>query len=153
VNDEILICYDGSKEARRAIEAAGEVLSGRRAIVLNVGPTLTPAESLALMTPAAMDFDHVNAAAAREVAEQGAALARRAGFEAEARGGVAAPVWKAIVTYAEIVDAPLIVLGARGLNGVGELVKHSVSHKVAEHAGRPVLVVPSPPARTGAGVA
>jgi nucleotide-binding universal stress UspA family protein len=153
MNDEILICYDGSKEARRAIEAAGEVLSGRRAIVLNVGPTLTPAESLALMTPAAMDFDHVNAAAAREVAEQGAALARRAGFEAEARGGVAAPVWKAIVTYAEIVDAPLIVLGTRGLNGVGELVKHSVSHKVAEHAGRPVLVVPSPPARTGAGVA
>jgi nucleotide-binding universal stress UspA family protein len=142
VNDEILICYDGSQEAQRAIEAAGELLSGRRAIVLNVGPTLTPVESVALMTPAAMDFDHVNAASAQEVAEQGAELARLAGFEAEARGGVAAPVWKAIVTYAEIVDAPLIVLGARALNGLGELVKGSVSHKVAEHAGRPVLVVP-----------
>jgi nucleotide-binding universal stress UspA family protein len=110
--------------------------------VLNVGTTVTPAESVALMTPAAMDFDHVNAASAREVAEQGADIACRAGFEAEARGGVAAPVWEAIVTYAEIVDAPLIVIGARALNGIGELVKGSVSHKVAEHAGRPVLVVP-----------
>jgi nucleotide-binding universal stress UspA family protein len=144
MNDEILICYDGSEEARRAIEAAGEVLSGRRAIVLNVGPTLIPAEALGLMTPAALDFDHVNAASAQEVADQGAEVARRAGFEVEARGGVAAPVWQAIVTYAEIVDAPLIVLGARALNGMGELVKGSVSHKVAEHAGRPVLVVPPP---------
>jgi nucleotide-binding universal stress UspA family protein len=142
MNDEILICYDGSDEARHAIEEAGELLSGGRAIVLNVGSTLTWAEALGLMTRATLDFDHVNAASAQEVAEQGAELARRAGFEADPRGGVASPVWEAIVTYAEIVDAPLIVLGARALNGVGELVKGSVSHKIAEHAGRPVLVVP-----------
>src|SRR5262249_46663813 len=108
---------------------------------------------VALMTPAALDFDHVNAAYARELAKQGAWLARHVGFEAQAKGGVAAPVWKAIVTYAEIVDAPLIVLGSRSLNNLGKLVKGSVSHKVAEHAGRPVLVVPAIRAHSVAGIA
>jgi nucleotide-binding universal stress UspA family protein len=78
------------------------------------------------------------------VAEQGALLARRAGFEAKARGGVAAPVWEAIVTYAEVIDTSLIVLGSRAPSGVRRFVKGSVSDKVAEHAGRPVLVVPHP---------
>jgi nucleotide-binding universal stress UspA family protein len=37
-------------------------------------------------------------------------------------------------------DSP--VLGSRGLTGVRELVAESLSHKVAAHARRPVLVVP-----------
>ena len=144
MNDEILICFDGSEGGRRAIEAAAPLLSGRRAVVLNVGRPLTRAESLALMTPATLDWEHVNAASARKIAEQGTMLARRVGFEAEAKGGVASPVWKTIVAYAEEIDAALIVLGSRALTAVGELVKDGVSHKVAEHAGRLVLVVPPP---------
>jgi nucleotide-binding universal stress UspA family protein len=144
VKDRVLICYDGSGEARHAIGATGELLSERRAIVLNVGSTLTPAEALALMTPGTIDFDHVNAESAREIAEQGAAQARRAGFEAEARGGVAAPVWQAIVTYAEVIDAAVIVLGSRAVHGLGGLVKGKVPERVAEHAGCPVLIVPPP---------
>jgi nucleotide-binding universal stress UspA family protein len=37
-------------------------------------------------------------------------------------------------------DSP--VLGSRGLTGVRELVEGSLSHQGAEHARRPVLVVP-----------
>jgi nucleotide-binding universal stress UspA family protein len=139
---QVLLCYDGSEESRRAIAAAGGLVSGRRAIVLNVGPPLTPAESVVLASPATIDFEHVNAQSAREVAEQGAALAREAGFEVEVRGGVGAPVLETIVVYAEEIDADVIVVGTRAMNGFGELVKGSTSHKVAEHAGRPVLVVP-----------
>jgi nucleotide-binding universal stress UspA family protein len=144
MSDRILICYDGSAEARHAIVAAGEVVAEKRAVVLNVGPPLDRAESLALLAPATLDWEHVNAQSAREVAEQGTVLARRAGFDAEPKGGVAAPVWQAIVDYAEEIDAAMIVLGSRGLSELGELVRNSVSHKVAEHAGRAVLVVPHP---------
>jgi nucleotide-binding universal stress UspA family protein len=151
-SDTILICYDGSEHARRAIDAAGRILLSRRALVLNVGQTLTPAESLALMTPATLDCDHVNAASAKEVAEQGVKYARQAGFAPEAKGGVASPVWEAIGNYAEEIDAALIVLGSRALSALGELTKHGVSHKVAQHAGRPVLIVP-PPRRRAATVA
>ena len=41
-----------------------------------------------------------------------------------------------------VVGAAVIVLGSRGLTGVRELVEGSLSHEVAEHARRPVLVVP-----------
>jgi nucleotide-binding universal stress UspA family protein len=34
------------------------------------------------------------------------------------------------------------VLGSRGLKGIREQLAVSVSHEVAEHAGRPVLIVP-----------
>jgi nucleotide-binding universal stress UspA family protein len=36
------------------------------------------------------------------------------------------------------------VTGSRGLTGVKKIFDASVSQRVAEHAGRPVLTVPSP---------
>jgi len=42
----------------------------------------------------------------------------------------------------------VIVIGSRGLSGARELFEGSMSHEVAEHAGRPVLILP--PARDGA---
>jgi nucleotide-binding universal stress UspA family protein len=36
----------------------------------------------------------------------------------------------------------VIVIGSRGLNGLREIVEGSLSHEVAQHAGRPVLIVP-----------
>ena len=39
-------------------------------------------------------------------------------------------------------DASLIVLGARGLSAFKSMLLGSVSHSVAQHAHRPVLIVP-----------
>ncbi len=36
----------------------------------------------------------------------------------------------------------MIVIGSRGLERLEESLKGSLSHVVAEHAGRPVLIVP-----------
>jgi nucleotide-binding universal stress UspA family protein len=36
----------------------------------------------------------------------------------------------------------VIVIGSRGLKGMREILEGSLSHAVAEHAGRPVLIVP-----------
>ena len=40
------------------------------------------------------------------------------------------------------LDAAAIVLGSRGLAGLRELARGTLSHEVAAHAGRPVLIVP-----------
>jgi nucleotide-binding universal stress UspA family protein len=142
----ILICYDGSDDAQRAIDAAADLLGPRRAVVLDVGPPLTAAESLvatAPVTPGAA-FEELNKDDARQRARAGAELARRAGFVAEARAGLGAPTWEGIVDTADELDAAVIVLGSRGLKGAREAFEGSVSHQVAEQAGRPVLIVPPP---------
>jgi len=145
----ILICYDGSDSAKLAIDAAAEILGPRRAVVLDVGPPLTAAESLAVMAPVAPGaaFEDLNEDDARQRAQVGADRARRAGFDAEARAGLAAPTWQGIVDVADEIDAAVIVLGSRGLNGARELLEGSVSHEVAQHAGRPLLIVPPPAGR------
>jgi nucleotide-binding universal stress UspA family protein len=141
----ILICYDGSDGAHRAIDAAAALFGARRAVVLDLGPPLTAAESLAVFSPVAPGaFEELNADDALQRAQVGAERARRAGFAADARGGIAAPTWQGIVDVADEIDAAVIVLGSRGLNGARELFEGSVSHEVAQHARRPVLIVPRP---------
>jgi nucleotide-binding universal stress UspA family protein len=142
----ILICYDGSDDAQRAIDAAADLLGPHRAVVLDIGPPLTPAESLAVMAPVTPGaaFEELNEDDAQQRARAGAELARRAGFDAESRADLAAPSWQGIVEVADEVDAAVIVLGSRGLKGAREAFEGSVSHAVAEHAGRPVLIVPPP---------
>ena len=142
----VLICYDGSESARRAIDAAAALLGPRHAVVLDLGPPLTPAESVAAISPVVptADFEDLNEADALTRAEDGAARAERAGFQAVARGGISAPTWEGICDVADEIDAPVIVVGSRGLTPGRELVEGSISHDVARHAGRPVLVVPPP---------
>jgi nucleotide-binding universal stress UspA family protein len=143
-SEPILICYDGSQSAEHSFHAAAALLAGRTAIVADIGPVLTAAESYAAVTPG-IDIallERENLTDALERAEQGAELARRAGFDAEARAELAAPTWEGIVDLANEIDAAVIVIGSRGLKGVRERLEGSVSHEVAEHARRPVLVVP-----------
>jgi hypothetical protein len=70
----VLICYDGSAHARRAIRAAAEVLGPRPAVVLDVEPVLTAAESYYVMASAATgaEFERLNAAEGLAHATEGA---------------------------------------------------------------------------------
>ena len=140
----ILICYDGSEGARRSIPAARNVLGPRRAVVLDVAPVVTAAKSHAVMASAigGAEFEELNAAEALQRATEGAHLARAAGFEVEPRSELAALTWEGILNVAGEVD--VIVIGSRSLAGAPERVEGSVSHELAEHSGRPVLVVPPP---------
>jgi nucleotide-binding universal stress UspA family protein len=143
-DSQILICYDDSKGARHAIEVAAQLFPGRRAVVLDVAPPLTVAESYAAVGGVVPGFEELNTEDALARARVGAEHAREAGFEAEARANVDAPTWDGVVAMADEIDAGLIVVGAQ------ELLKGSFSHDVAEHAGRPVLIVP-PPRQDGKG--
>jgi nucleotide-binding universal stress UspA family protein len=145
----ILICYDGSADSDRAIEAAAALLGPRRAVVVDIGPTLTAAESVAGVSSVVPGgaFEDLNMDSAVEKARAGADRAREAGFRAEPRAELEEPVWEGIVDVADELDAAVIVLGSRGLRGIREQFEGSVSHEVAQHAGRPVLIVPPPDGR------
>src|SRR5262249_30655654 len=137
----ILICYDGSDDARGMIEGAAAVLGPRRAVVLQVKPTLTLAESFATLSSgvSGSEMEDLNQSEAQAHARTGADLARRAGFDAEARGTVAPTTGTGIVDVADEVDASVIVI-SRGVTGFHELLEGSVTRDVADHTDRPVLV-------------
>lgn len=142
----ILICYDGTAGAERAIVAAATLLGPGRAVVLDISPPITAEEAPVTVSPVfpGAALEETNLSAASQTAGRGAEIARSSGFDAEARGALSAPTWQGIVDVADELDAPVIVIGSRGLNGLKEVVDGSVSHQVAEHAGRPVLIVPPP---------
>jgi nucleotide-binding universal stress UspA family protein len=140
----IVICYDGSAGAARAIEAAAKLLGPRRSVVVDVAPPITPAESVATISPVVPSaaFEQLNTADASDTASRGAELARAAGFDAEPRAVLGTPTWEGVVAVADEIDAAVIVIGSRGLDGMHEFFEGSLSHAVAEHARRPVLIVP-----------
>jgi nucleotide-binding universal stress UspA family protein len=140
----ILICYDGSEEAKRAIDEGARILGPRHAVVTDVAPLVTQAESLALLAPSApaREFEELNQQGADTRAEEGAQHARAVGFTATARGVLGVPTWEAVLDVADEVDAEVILLGSRGIAGVRALLEQSVSHAVAQHSGRSLLIVP-----------
>jgi nucleotide-binding universal stress UspA family protein len=146
----ILICYDGSADARAAIEHGGRLLSGHKATVLTVWhpfrsmAAATPGGFGMVMIPDVEEIDQASADAARDGAQQGAELARQAGFDAEpASCPIHSTVAEAILATAASLDAAAILMGSRGLTGLKSLLLGSVSHGVIQHADRPVIVVPS----------
>jgi nucleotide-binding universal stress UspA family protein len=148
----VLLCYDGSADAKSAIDHAGGLLNSTPAVVLSVWEPFIDVlarTGLALGYGApGFDGEEVDAASERSataLAEEGAARAREVGLDAEPRttsrdGSVAG----AILDIAEELNADAIVLGTRGLTGVKSLLLGSVSHALLQQADRPVIVVPSP---------
>jgi nucleotide-binding universal stress UspA family protein len=144
MTEQILICYDGSEDAERAVDTAAALLGPRDAVVLTVAPAMTFAEGVAAtssLVPGGA-FEDLNRADALRRAEAGALHARRAGFDAEARATIASTTWQGILDVADELDAAAIVIGSRGLGGFREFTRGSVSHDVATRTRRPLLIVP-----------
>lgn len=140
----ILICYDGSVGARRAIECAGTLFPGRDAIVLHTWRPVAGIAAAYAIVPAAAYGEGELSRAALKLAEEGVGLAEAAGLKPRAQIVEAAmdAVWHAILSVAEQDDVAVVVLGARGLSHLKSAVLGSISHAVAQHAHRPVLIVP-----------
>src|ERR1700727_364256 len=88
----ILIAYDGSDDAKVAIEQTARLFPGQQLTVLNVWQRFidTMARSGGGFG-VIVDYDEIDTdaeKAAREKAEEGAALAREAGLDADARTAV-----------------------------------------------------------------
>jgi nucleotide-binding universal stress UspA family protein len=144
-----LHCFDGSDGARAALERAATLLGSDRAVVLCVfdsQPTLEATEIAYTGIPPLVDMQEVDDATRRralDVARYGCELLGRHGVRAEPVAAAAdGSAWRTIVAEADARDAAVIVLGSRGLSGARSVLLGSVSHAVANHTRRPVLIIP-----------
>lgn len=148
----ILICYDGSRDARAAIESAAQLFPAASATVLTVWEPF--AEVVARTTvgfglipaiPDETEIDEASRKAAEKTAAEGAELAHQRGLAAEPQTcSQATTIARALLVEAGRLGADAIVMGSRGLTGVKSLLLGSVSHELVQHADRTVVVVPSP---------
>jgi nucleotide-binding universal stress UspA family protein len=150
VNKPVLFCYDGSDGSKTALAAAAELIKPADAVVLVVWMPaevqLARAGSFVVAVPNEGEIDEREAATARRLAEEGAANARSRGYNASARIAQAnESVAKTIDEIAREIDASLVVCGQRGRGPVTSALLGSVSHALAAHTKRPVLIAPQHP--------
>lgn len=147
----LLLCYDDTHEAARAIQIAGGLFAGRRAVVLTVWQP--PAAVLLGVDPtwptdSSGDFfalDREGAEYGGRVAGDGVRIAQSVGFDAEPLAVEATgPVWRTIVEVADRYDAAAIILGNTPRTTIAAGLAGRVSSAVTEHAGRPTLVAREP---------
>jgi nucleotide-binding universal stress UspA family protein len=143
----LVLCYDGSEDAKYAIQSGSSLLRSRRALVVTVWQPTAVLGSFAWSgaTAGMVDYVELDRAAAEDggrVANEGVRIAQEAGLEAQAVAVKASgPVWKTILEIADGCDAATIVMGSRGLTGVRSILLGSVSSAVVHHADRPTLVI------------
>ena len=140
----IVIATDGS-EGAEAAAAAGARVAGTHAtsaVLVYVRPSIG-----ALGEPYYQEKLSEQMAHARVALDRAKELVAQEGVEAEEEilEGSAAD---RVVQFARDRNAPLIVVGSRGLGAVAGAVLGSVSTAIIHRADRRVLVVPTPSAET-----
>lgn len=137
--DKILVATDGSVIASAAVEHAAElarVTGAREVVILHVCPACTPE----------LDPDSANRNKATEIVKKAAATITAKGLKARFLVEMDYPfeeVGEAILDITVREEADLLVLGSRGLSEFKGILLGSVSHKVLQHAGCPVLIIRS----------
>ena len=146
----IVVCYDGSPSSKRAVAKAAGVLEGEHALVLHVWSPPDRYLADAFSTPDASGPSYEDLLArvrerAQEVADEGVALARKLGLDAEARAEEnRSGVWRTILDFARGEDASVIVTGTHGQTALQPAPLGSVSNALAHHSDRALLIVPNP---------
>jgi nucleotide-binding universal stress UspA family protein len=146
----LLIAYDGSPDAKAAIQHAGELMPGTAATVLTIWERFT---TLLDRTPETLrplaavrdadEIDRKSAADAEESSKEGVELAREVGLDATPlTTSLTSSTADTIIEQADSLDVDAIVVGSRGLTGMA-LLLGSVSLAVVQRADRTVVIVPS----------
>ena len=145
----IVIGYDGSDGARRAVSRAASLFPGRETLVVTAWLGMADTAPELMMAPGGLLVAAIESLGdlmeerAREVAEEGATLAAGAGLTARARTVRShRATWEGITRCADEAAADLIVLGSRGQGALTAAILGSVSMGVLHHAERSVLLVP-----------
>ena len=144
----ILIGYDGSDGARRAVRRAASLFPGRKTLVVTawLGVADTAPELLlapgGLLVAAAESLGDVMQERAESLASEGAELAAEVGLAATAHTVRShRATWEGISRCAAETGADLIVVGSRGQGALSAALLGSVSTGVLHHARRSVLIV------------
>lgn len=145
----LILCYDGSDDAKHAIAQAGGLFPGGHALVLTVWQPISNLVSVTWSGATVManftELDHAASEDGALRAEEGVGLTRVAGLDVEPLAVRAdGPIWETIVETAERRQGAVIVMGSRGLTGLRSILLGSVSGTVVHHAHRPTLVIHRP---------
>jgi nucleotide-binding universal stress UspA family protein len=137
--EPVIIATDGSESAEQAAAAGARVARTLRtkAVLVYVRPSIGPLGEPFYQEKLSEQMVH-----ARAAVERADTLVRQEGCEADAEILEGNPA-EQIVELARARNAPLIVVGSRGLGAVTGALLGSVSSAVIHRADRPVLVVPS----------
>jgi nucleotide-binding universal stress UspA family protein len=148
----VVIGYDGSPVADRALAEAAGLLAPRSALVVVVweaGRAFTPAWPVGLEAPvpiidirAAQELERAAYESAERTARHGASLAMSMGLQADAL--VVADevsVAETLIRVAGERDASAVVVGAHRQGAVSEVLLGSTSRDVDRHAPCPAIVV------------
>jgi nucleotide-binding universal stress UspA family protein len=138
-----VIATDGSESAEQAVVAGARVARtlGTKAVVVYVRPSIG-----LLGEPYYQEKLTEQMAYARAALDRAQLLVRQEGCEADEEILEGTPA-EQVVELARARNAPLIVVGSRGLGAITGALLGSVSSAIIHRADRPVLVVPRPPER------
>lgn len=139
----VLVAYDGSEQAQSALARAMELvrsIQGARLTIAHVFhyPNLVVGEAM-IAAPVRMELDELSDSE-RTLDEAKELAAELPNTTTLLQGDPA----RALLDYAEELQADLIVIGSRGLSTFKELFLGSVSHYVVQHSKVPVLVIKNP---------
>jgi nucleotide-binding universal stress UspA family protein len=146
----VIIGYDGSKAARRAIDVAGRMVQAEAAIIVTVwhqsiATATTPLPPVGVPTAPALEDERELEQHGRETAEDGASRAGALGLQAEPnlqRAASETDIAKVLFDVADEHDADLVVVGRRGMSRIKSVVLGSVSDAAVKDGRRPILIVP-----------
>lgn len=140
----LVLCYDGSEPAERAIRIAPVLVGrGRAARVLYAyKPTERSLGVAQGIAGGRIDAPVLGEADAHAIVDRGVGIARDVGFEAEPLLLVAdRRTAELVAEQAEELDAPAIIMGTRGLSGLKSAALGSVAREVVNAYHRPVVLV------------
>lgn len=141
----VLVPYDGSEHAMRALDFASDLAAkyGARIVVFHAihYPLGLPEELHRFAVSEHLDAPDEIGAMVRKMLESASVRARNAGVKQVASDSVAGDPTEVILESANSCDADLIVMGSRGFGRLKGLLLGSVSDKVLHHADVPVAIV------------
>jgi nucleotide-binding universal stress UspA family protein len=139
--DRVLVPFDGSPLAERALEHAARNLADAAIVAVYV---VNPLDSILSVEagglPVAADWYEDERERAAAALDEATALAADRGVEIETAVVTGQPT-REILAYADEHDVDQIVLGSHGRDGVRRAILGSVAETVVRRAGVPVTVV------------
>jgi nucleotide-binding universal stress UspA family protein len=138
----IVVGVDGSEPSAAALAWAIEMARGMHAEIVAVFGLDVPVDLSLGFAPvsAAMYQPEWRATLKRMLEDEWTAPLKESGLPQRVLLEDGRPA-SVIIDVADAVDADIVVVGRRGKGGVAELLLGSVSHEVALHCRRPVLLI------------
>jgi nucleotide-binding universal stress UspA family protein len=145
----IVIGFDGSEQARRAVALVARLAApaGGRVLLLTAADTprmpshsLLPSDVRGTVAAEVARINRLRVATARAQLDLAAGTLRAAGWKTQTRVTTLGPL-KSLLAAVSETDANLLVVGARGTTGLERLLLGSVAEGALDRSPVPVLIV------------